>query len=358
MAQGDPLPRVEFTHGYDTSYPHRGHYFRNAVIGIIAFIVTCLTIHEFRPAHPGGDSTQMLRYFHEHKDEFDTLFIGSSHFYRQLIPATFDRLTAENGVPTRSFNLGVGAMVPPETLSFLELVLQCRPANLKWVFIEFEEMPAIFSERVTGTRRFAWWHNWPMTWIAVRKVVDPNYRESRSRMILTGLRSEMVWCHLRTLFKNLGNVGDALDWSPLKRTIKDKYLTRDRGYRPINHEMSRKDLRQFRNQVQARPKMVTARPIDRVTEDVYRSMTKIIELNGAKPIYVVTPVLNPAERSFRIEAEAPGPVISFNQYGKYEELYEEKLRADPTHLNATGAEIFTRLFADRFVKEIPQPGQK
>src|SRR5215470_2195631 len=126
MEAPELLPRVEFTHGYDADYPHRGHYARNVLLGCIVFAATCLIIHALLPFPNIPGVAPKLRYFAAHKDEFDTLFVGSSHLYRDVVPEIFDETTAARGTPTHSFNLSLGGMRPPESIYFLEQALSAR----------------------------------------------------------------------------------------------------------------------------------------------------------------------------------------------------------------------------------------
>jgi hypothetical protein len=68
----------------------------NSVIGVTAFLITCIGLRAILrfPEIDGGVS-QKFRFFAAHKDEFDTLFIGSSRIYFQISPAVFDRVTRE-----------------------------------------------------------------------------------------------------------------------------------------------------------------------------------------------------------------------------------------------------------------------
>ena len=43
-------------------------------------------------------------------------------------------------MPTHSFNFGIGGMYLPETAYLLEQILNLKPRNLRWVFIEYDEM--------------------------------------------------------------------------------------------------------------------------------------------------------------------------------------------------------------------------
>jgi len=75
-----------------------------------------------------------MNYYKKHKEAFNTLFIGSSHIFRDISPSIFDELTNAN---THSFNLGVGAMCTLETYAFYENFLKKDISpNVKYVIME------------------------------------------------------------------------------------------------------------------------------------------------------------------------------------------------------------------------------
>ena len=115
--------------------------------------------------------SQKLRFFAAHKDEFDTLFIGSSRIYFQISPAIFDGVMRESGSPMRSFNFGIGGMHLPESAYVLEQVLNTKPRNLRWVFIELGELQTKWPHEAAGSRRALYWHDWRRTSLILRKVL-------------------------------------------------------------------------------------------------------------------------------------------------------------------------------------------
>src|SRR6185436_943991 len=107
-----------------------------------------------------------------HKDEFDTLFIGSSRVYFQISPAIFDRVTRESGMPTHSFNFGIGGMYLPETAYLHEQILNLKPRNLRWVFIEYDELQTKWSPENQTSRRALYWADWKRVSLLLRKLTD------------------------------------------------------------------------------------------------------------------------------------------------------------------------------------------
>ena len=85
-------------------------------------------------------------FWRKHKDEFDTVFIGTSRTFRGINPARFDELTKAAGKPTHSFNFGVDAMLPPEDAYVADYILRDPPKNLRWVFLELGMFLEDFEE--------------------------------------------------------------------------------------------------------------------------------------------------------------------------------------------------------------------
>ncbi len=98
--------------------------------------VTCFT-NSCRSQPSGWCGRPKLERLKERSDDYDTLFLGSSRIYHQIIPQLYDRLTGERGIATKSFNAAVDGMRPWKTLkATFDQILKFRPKHLRWVFIE------------------------------------------------------------------------------------------------------------------------------------------------------------------------------------------------------------------------------
>ena len=156
-----------------------GHGFRAAwrqliLVGcyVAAGIGAASLIDSRLPFPPVPGVATRFQYFAERKDEFDTIFIGSSRIRYQLIPQDFDAAMAAGGVPTHSFNLGYSGMWPPESYYFLRRILALHPRRLRWVVIELMDYRFGEAEHKPVTMRMAYWHDWPHTRMALRLVAE------------------------------------------------------------------------------------------------------------------------------------------------------------------------------------------
>ena len=75
---------------------------------------------------------------------------------------------------------------------------------------------------------------------------------------------------------------------------------------------------------------------------------------GAAPVFVVPPLIFQSPVTFR-QSRPPGPLLSFNDAATYPMLFDTKFRIDDAHLTSEGAEEFTRLLAQEFVRHARQP---
>jgi hypothetical protein len=101
---------------------------------------------------------------------------------------------------------------------------------------------------------------------------------------------------------------------------------------------------------EARPK-----PLDPIADETYRDYARRIRAIGAAPLFVAPPLIFQSPVGFREPPAAPGPLLIFNDARAYPMLFETRFRIDDAHLTKEGAEEFTRLLAEEFVRRVRQP---
>src|SRR5437764_1691332 len=186
--------------------------FWNIALCVAAFVFTCVVLHAFLPAPNIGDVSAKLRFFAIHKDEFDTIFVGSSRIHNGVAPSIFDRVLAENGIPSRSFNFGASGMYPPEEFYVLEQILAFNPRNLKRLFLEIDDVQAAWLSGDQISQRDVAWHDTKNTWLIVRKIFDLDVREPLARKLKLLRRArDPLARHLMLWARNISNQGRAFD---------------------------------------------------------------------------------------------------------------------------------------------------
>jgi hypothetical protein len=332
--------------------------FLYAAIALAALVGTSALLHAlFPPTIPGGVAAK-LKFFTEHKDEFDTLFVGTSCIYYSVSPEIFDQTTQASGLPTHSFNFGIDAMHPPENFYVLEQILKTKPRNLKWVFLETADIETKLHQ-VLGTERAVYWHDWPRTKLALRKALNPRgdarwyIRISRLWLARRDLANHLKLFAQR--FVNIGRINLLSSKIRGPETEAELELGPKRdGYRLAGDAMSPETAVIFQKRLAQEIAGARPKPLDPYADQAYRAYAERIRALGAAPLFVVPPLIFQSPVSFR-HPPPPGPLLSFNDARTYPMLFDSKVRIDDAHLTNEGAQEFTRLLAQEFLRRARQP---
>ena len=114
----------------------------------------------FPPADLPSTVREKIAHLAEHGGDYDAIFVGSSRIQSHIMPAVFDRLATEGGLPMKSFNAGVASMHTPEDGWYLEQILAQKSARLRWVFLEIGFFETGLQDGQDGTLRGVPWHDW------------------------------------------------------------------------------------------------------------------------------------------------------------------------------------------------------
>ena len=117
--------------------------------------------------------------------------------------------------------------------------------------------------------------------------------------------------------------------------------------------MSEEDAASFQERLAEEIARARPKPLDPCADEAYRSYAARFRKIGAAPLFVVPPLIFQSPVSFR--QSPPGPLLSFNNATTYPMLFDTKVRIDDAHLTREGAEEFTRLLAQEFVRRARQP---
>jgi hypothetical protein len=335
------------------------NYSSYAAIGLLAFLATSALIHSrLPPMIPKGIAAK-LKYFTEHKDEFDTVIVGTSRLYYSASPEIFDATTRENGLATHSFNFGIDGMHPPENFYVLEQILKTKPRNLKWVLLELGDIQTRW-DNILGTQRAVYWHDWPHTKLTMKKALNPRGNaNSFTKFIRLWVARRDFISNLALFGKQFCEVGRA--WDLLPSADRERYADaaselgpRGDGYRWAGNAMSAERAVSFQQRLAEEILSATTKYLDPATESGYRHSAGQIRAAGATPLFVVTPVIFQTTSRFH-QSPPPAPIIAFNDARKYPQFYDVKIRIDDGHLTRPAAEDFCRALAQEFVRRTRQP---
>ena len=339
-------------------------------IAALAFVLTCAGLNRLIVWPEMERVIPKLGFFKEHRDDFDTLFIGSSHVRHQIAAAVFERTMRAGGHPTRAFNLGINGMFPPENCYLLDQILKIKPRNLKWVFVELDELETKPFPGTERTPRALYWHDWQRTALVLRAILDAGPEDGAAALVrrigeilvstpAMAERRNLLFFHSVLFAENFANVGQRSDlvrwvrslWKKGRRS-KDIGPNGD-GYTPLNKEMTASQAIDYKTDLQ-RLGETEAEFVSALAASAYRQLAEDVRRSGAVPIFLVTPNVVQSRLGFRPESGVAATVMSFNNATEYPELYRKEMRVDPDHLNGAGSEYFTKLLAEDFSQRLRQ----
>lgn len=343
-----------------------------AIVFFVAFCGACWGIREALPFPEVALVKPKLMHLAEHADRYDTLFLGSSRIYYQIIPALFDQLAAERGLPTRSFNAAIAGMRPPEDAFYFDYILRDAPKNLRWVFIELAALRTAVDPDKRGTVRAVYWHDWARTWLLFRRALElkPDVQKRKWKKRIEPLLEQLgeFYPHLPLFFQNQTNLGratfltsqlitPALRLPPRTEVVigEDEAGWVKTG-RP--EEMTGRELAAYDEALAERrtekPRRETG---DRISQEALERMIAQVEKLGATPVLIVPPTTNKRNFVPTRERESKTIVLDFCDLEKFPELYEHRYRLDTDHLNTDGAGVFTRIFVKEWADAVQRRGR-
>jgi hypothetical protein len=306
-------------------------------------------------------------WFAVHRDDYDTLFIGSSRIYHGINPAVFDELTTAAGVPTRSFNFGIDGMFAPENAYILEHLAALRPKNLRWVLIENSGLRPSADNRNPNNPRRLHWHDTARTTLMCRALLAPGPSQStvsRSAGDAREGRWPLIGAHLRLWLTRMFNPGrGALLVQSYLRPPPRPHLTPILGRRSAGAGRQRNGFVPIvggglsmapaaradyeRGYAELIADRLDKSFLDRDSQSNLDGMFACVGAFGARPIVVVAPSAGP--RHQYPQPSGIAPVLDYNDTIKLPALFQIENRVDRAHLNATGADAFTHTLAADFI---------
>ena len=328
------------------------HFFlaalRNGGAFVLALAAVCAAINAGLPSLRVLGISDKLDYLRAHRDEIDTVFIGSSRVYHAFDPALFDRELAARGVAVRSFNFGIDGMRPPESLYVLREVLKLR-LPLRRVFIELAEVQSKVNAANLGSARYVHWHDRRHTALVLRQIAGGS-----------GTRSErwlQACVHAACFCARLSNLGRGPGWVEAKLRGPQKVWRMTlpwegtEGFEAqTTATLSGPARARYEAAVAHLANVPMARvPMSPLLGEGLREMVGEVRAAGVDPVFVISPTVVGRENLADLAAAGiDAPVIAFTDPRRYPAIFRAENHCDEQHLNAAGAAEFTRTLAEEF----------
>lgn len=349
-------------------------YIQQSALALIAFVVAALLLNQIIPS-PAIPSNVVFTgpkydYYQAHKDDYNTLFFGSSRIYSHIVPEVFDATVSDvtvqgslQGSAINSYNFGIPAMRAIDSAVLLEEVLANPPKNLKWVFFEsildkgYEPIPN------ARTQRAMYWHTWKNTRTAAQYIFTSDESLPSKAVLLSSHFLPFLYQQL-----NIGRLFNQM--LPSEFSAEEQQVAADftatEGYYALTDEADPKRQLFLQNQAdylsqvsvleQSQAKPNQNLNISANKQQLLERVTRTIRAAGAEPIFVEPPSLHP-EHDFQA-AQQLGTIdklLSYKNPKQFPQLYSPSGRHDADHLNDAGAREFTRLLAKDFAKIMSAP---
>jgi hypothetical protein len=309
--------------------------------GLALLVATCVALSWTLPERRLPQITNKMTFLRSQGPTLDTLFIGSSRFYHGISPKVFDADMAAAGRVTRSFNLGVDDMKPPESLETLERVL--REHRVRCVFLELCRLQIDPRPLDQTTERDVAWHRWKWTEAVLREVPG-----GRRKGLYSGHSGTLFHIHLRLWLENFFNLGRARVWTapaePLSQRTFDLGPDGD-GYIP-RPAVPWKEAAKFTSLVEqiqrGEAELEWTRDpqflllLSEISAECHRHETQLI--------LVIPPTLTSMPRP-----PEDIPTLAFNDPRKYPKLFSAAQHSDWEHLAQEGATEFSRALAEEYL---------
>ena len=358
-----------------------------ALLPVLAFGVGFAAVNQamvaLAPLPEAAGLRAKVEFAREHLDEVDVLFVGSSATMYGLRPRVFEAELARLGHPgVRAYNLGVGGMGSFEAAQVLRSVLGEGSDRLGWVVYE----EPIFDPRLwypdVHNPRYVHWHDTRSTLDAIDAMPTagpvPEHKRATYtadwlgrfdwRLALAREHIELWMMRSTALGRGPDILRELLEGPPPMEPDADA-LARESGWVDIGsdaapgvlkaHQQFLEQRGEWERRLESIPLAEASPPMLADSYDMgsLEELLEDIRDVGAQPLLYVAPrgLASPMMAALDLDGAA-GEVLRFHLPDRYPELNDIELRWDFSHLNAEGAERWSRLFAREFARHLETTG--
>lgn len=299
-----------------------------------------------------------LRIIEESKQDYSTVFIGSSHTWRHINPSVFDSIVSSSRKSINSYNLGVHGMGNPENYYLVENLISNNKHDVKNIFITFE--PVKTALNFLFYPRYTYCLDAPIMSYLYSTVNSENYP----------LKTKLVRWAVPTLnyfYKIIGLQSFRYTFFNSTTDDQEKYVEYfNDGYISLT-ELSYYDPTQLKRKGTLADTSFLLRNIDQANKAIeFDSETKytnyphidkinqLIELSKEKGVelyFIIKPNDKNSIEWFKfLDNLKTNNLILLSDPNLYPELYQSEYFFDNEHYNEKGAHIFTTYLAQEYLK--------
>ncbi|ESA37595.1 hypothetical protein N836_36115 [Leptolyngbya sp. Heron Island J] len=302
-------------------------------------------------------------YYQAHKDNYNTLFFGSSRVLNHINPEVIDQVAKSEGLEISSYNFGIPAIREIHSYVLLRDVLQDAPEHLEWVFIEISLDKGYEPIANARTKRSIYWHTFSNTRIAIEYIINSEESAFNKAILISSHILPYIYHQL-----NIGIISNHLwpsETQSLESQRDQKIYEANKGFLGItsNHYNDlrqlfladqfdyQKDVKKLINYHKNRTEKDNDLPDNK--RILLSKIIDTVHAAGATPFFIITPTLNTAQDLYQAHEEDLIPTLfAYNNPSDYPQFYDAENRHDPEHLNIQTANNFSQELAQDFIQAI------
>lgn len=299
---------------------------------------------------------QKLQDIRQQGEEINTLFYGSSRFYRHIDPLLADSLLSEFDVS--SYNLGVTSLLNPQSYMLFGDLLNREELSLEYIFLEISNFRQIKPGNIRTPRNYYYLDLPTLYYVTRYQAAAGGPLQVRLSVIADFYAS---WC-----FKIIYAVNDAMGELVTEKESLSGRIFEGRGYYPLNEEFRATEdsssevirrreayladttvVERFAEFAEESYSRVNYGPyLNRVHFERLMKLYRLSEDRGIELYFVISPRLWHYNELLALRDRLPeNRVIELASSSKYPEFYHPEYTFDAEHLNREGAALFTREMA-------------
>jgi hypothetical protein len=325
------------------------------LLAVYTFIVNLLPVKELS----GNDhNLQKEKYFYSIKNNYNTIFLGSSRTFRHINPAVFDSILNSRNIPVKSFNFGTPATYYPECFYILNKLVD-NNNHLQYVFLELQQVNDIGKINLFASKTYYYLNLKYLDFVTQYAIF--------SQMNLLHKLSFTGKYYLAYLYKLFAGKYNAI----LQKQSSGKYVLgknkngflsldehinlKTAEYKEINNNRKKllKDtlalkkraeisVNQFSNKTAYNNAFFTNYLINLVNQ---------LAQNNIHLYFIIPPRLKSYHEFISLQnSEIANRIIQLADASEFPMFYQFKYSFDIGHLNEQGANIYTQILAEKFIK--------
>ncbi len=317
----------------------------------------------------GNPTVDVKNDFYKKKiSDINTVFIGASTTYKQLIPAIFDRKVYNTAI--KSFNFGSQSTMPPETFRIYKNILNMKGEQIKYAFIDLSMIDPCSDDNLHTVRK-QYWYTPGTYWFAVNALFNSAYDDEYKKSAIKNHTISFI-----EKFFNVGFVINKIEYVKRKQNMDEEEIAGILGDHkdgfvglytdaPVLIKRRNAFLRDTSRIIWKKEKIGRLFDQDASTQEVNQvyldKVNELIEFSKKRDIQLIfflqarmsldfyrniLPVFNAIDDKHKIDMADPN---------KYPEFYQVQYLFDGGHMNPEGAMIYSRIFARKFDEILRTP---